>query len=697
MNSSKIFSKRLELRSLTLVAGVTLLAPSLAHARIALIASEDELYEIPRSQTKTYIQRETLDKNLKPIKAAKPGALSDEELAAIPERYLPPDLLKKQKEIKARLKAQKDNKKKTFVADHRNFPMRDADVVKIKGKKHKIINLKIDEAVWVPPTAATDDAILAPQRKLPDVELLQKIKIETSGAVKEEIRPGDTREVVELFKNGKTTDKDKVPLLKAYQAYALKDYATSLTLALGVMGDDKSNAETRVTARYLAAHSLYQAGFYASSLPLLTELVTTKWRRSALGMATHALEKTRDDGAANQILAHISISQMPDELRPLFSFHLGRILFNTGAREAALAAFKRVTPDNPRYPEAQYFMGVIRTADVPANVEAGDWERKGSGVFEAREDFERALVSAQVSSQGDLMNLIRLSMARLAYQAKQYNQSIYYYQEVTTGSPFARDALYESAWALYRIGEYNRSLGTLHSLGSAYFEGRDLPELWILRSLDYLKLCRFDEAKTASLTFEKVMKELTPELQAASVASKHVSLRAPSNIAEMQQPEWIRHVLLDDPVIQKDMSTEKLLKMERERLAVLDQNPLVSDAGLKHEVTQVLQENLDHKVQAVGTALKPYIVSRISDLEGEYKGQRDRLDFLRFEIYSQATRFPAALGRPEAKKLIAKGEYLPGVFLKGHEISWRFNGEYWYDEVRGYDYFLPTECKAEGI
>ena len=46
--------------------------------------------------------------------------------------------------------------------------------------------------------------------------------------------------------------------------------------------------------------------------------------------------------------------------------------------------------------------------------------------------------------------------------------------------------------------------------------------------------------------------------------------------------------------------------------------------------------------------------------------------------------------------MIEKAEFLPGVFLKGKETLWRFNGEYWWDEISGYDYFIPTECAVIG-
>ncbi len=670
-------------------------------AKVIVLDSDETIYELPRSQIKTYIQRGSIDQNLKPIKPVKPGALSDDELVAIPEKYLPPDLKKRQQEIKQKLKAAKKSDsplatpalKQSQVA----LPGKESDTVRIKTRSNKMIDIKIENAVWVPPTSATDSAILAPQVKLPEVEVLSTIEITTSGQVKKEIEPGDTREIAEIFGKDKK-DKAKAPLQKAFQFYSSKDYATSLTLSLDVLTDKTQSEEARMYARFLVAHSLFQAGFYASATPQLIELLSTKYRRSAVGMISKCLDRTKDEGAANQVLSKLSISQIPEKYQSTFSFHLGRIMLNSGAREAASAAFAKIPADHIRFAEAQYFLGVIASAEVGSSVDVSDWENNKTLTYKARSLYETAMVAARAADQkGDLLNLIRISAARLAYQAKQYNQALYYYSEIDTESPFSRESLYESAWALYKIGEFNRSLGMLHALNTRYYEGRDLAELWILRSLNYLKLCRFDEARIASSEFEKELKIHQPALVDFLKKAKDLKITQPRQILDIKGEAWILRVLASDSVIKKDLATEALVLAEKSKLSNLSLNLRIPDAELRTSTQKVLEQQLDKKLLSVSKALRPYVETRVSDILSEYKAQKDRLDFLKFEIYSQAQKYPNALERPEAKKQIQKAQFLPGVFLKGHEILWRYSGEHWYDELRSYDYFIPTECKSETI
>jgi len=406
------------------VVPLAVLGSQVTQARIRTILQEEsEMFEIPRSQIKTYIQKRDLKSNLQSIRPMKPGALSDDELMKVPEKYLTPELRSRQKTLRSQQRGS------GFA---RVLPKKQ-DVVSIAAR-NKNVQVRIDQAVWVPSQKGEDSTVLAPQKRLPEVELLQEQKFEGSSRIAVELKPGDPREIFQVFESGKTRNPSRTPLLPAFYAYRKGDYATAATLALAQMTPNVP-ADTRVTARYLLAHALYQSGFYASASPLLVDLVDSRWRRSAVGLLANLLEKTRDDGTANQVMTKVSLSQIPEEQQPLFSFHLGRILLNSGAGSAALAAFDRVPPLHRRYPEAQYYMGVIKASQLGSNIRDDEWEKEGGPVHETRTHFEQAVLGGRTDRAEDLRNLASLSLARLAYQSKQYNQSVYYYDSVKTASP----------------------------------------------------------------------------------------------------------------------------------------------------------------------------------------------------------------------------------------------------------------------
>lgn len=616
-------------------------------------------------------------------KSKKKEELEDLELLNVPDKYLTPEL-----QVRKRV-AQQKLKNNPAVAARRIKPKTATIEVKsAAGSKQ----MDIRDTIVRVEGKSVGAQVLTAKRVLPDVQLIEEVSIEASKEVKKEIFPGEKREVFEIFQNGQTKEAAKVPLLAAYRAYAVNDYATSATLAYKVFVETK-NDETQVLAAYVMAHSLYQAGFYSTALGPLVELSETKWRRSALGMIAECMKHTEDRSAVRGVLEKLSLSQIPENYKSLFAYHLGRILLNAGQAQAATSAFAQVPSDAPEYAEAQYFTGVLLSEGIPSGAAAKQaWQTEGSQVYDARASLEAAAQAARTRNDFNLRDLANISLGRLAYQADLYNQAVYYYNEIPTGSPYVRDAFFESAWALYRAGEFNRSQGYLHPLGSSYFEQRDFADLWTLRSLNYLKLCRFDEATKSVNTFQAMHGKTLADLQSSIATIRDSKFSKLNDIDQNKIPEWVKTIILEDPIVLKDKEREHKLFAEKKKLQLLESNPNVSDANLKKNSREFFDKIIDRRLSFLIKSVKPYVLSRLEEISRDYSAEKPKIDILRYEIYSQATKFPEAVKRTQAKRLIEQDEYLPGVFLKGKEILWRYSGEFWEDELRGYDYFIPTEC-----
>jgi len=616
-------------------------------------------------------------------KSKKKEELEDLELLNVPDKYLTPEL-----QVRKRV-AQQKLKNNPAVAARRIKPKTSTFEVK-SGEGSKKMDIR-DTIVRVE-GKSVGAQLLTAKKVLPDVQLIEEVSIEASKEVKKEIFPGEKREVVEIFQNGQTKEPAKAPLLAAYRAYAVNDYATSATLAYKVFVETK-NDETQVLAAYVMAHSLYQAGFYSTALGPLVELSETKWRRSALGMIAECMKHTEDRSAVRGVLEKLSLSQIPEKYKSLFAYHLGRILLNAGQAQAATSAFAQVPNDAPEYAEAQYFTGVLLSEGIPSGAAAKQaWQTEGSQIYDARASLEAAAQAARTRNDSNLRDLANISLGRLAYQADLYNQAVYYYNEIPTGSPYVRDAFFESAWALYRAGEFNRSQGYLHPLGSSYFEQRDFADLWTLRSLNYLKLCRFDEATKSVNTFQAMHGKTLSDLQSSIALIRDSKFSKLSDIDQNQVPEWVKKVILEDPIVLEDKEREHKLFAEKKKLQLLESNTNVSDANLKKSSREFFDKIIDRRLSFLIKSVKPYVLTRLEEVSRDYAAEKPKIDILRYEIYSQATKFPEAVKRSQAKRLIEQDEYLPGVFLKGKEILWRYSGEFWEDELRGYDYFIPTEC-----
>jgi len=69
-----------------------------------------------------------------------------------------------------------------------------------------------------------------------------------------------------------------------------------------------------------------------------------------------------------------------------------------------------------------------------------------------------------------------MNLARIHFEARQNRAAIHYYGKVERGGDAWLEALYEMAWAEYRIGDYERALGNMITLNSPFFQDEYFPE-----------------------------------------------------------------------------------------------------------------------------------------------------------------------------------------------------------------------------
>ena len=87
---------------------------------------------------------------------------------------------------------------------------------------------------------------------------------------------------------------------------------------------------------------------------------------------------------------------------------------------------------------------------------------------------------------------------------RQNRYAIYYYGKVERGKPQWLEALFESSWADYRIGQYEQALGNLITLSRPFFRDEYFPEALILKAVIYYENCRYRESTAIVEDFERI-------------------------------------------------------------------------------------------------------------------------------------------------------------------------------------------------
>lgn len=191
---------------------------------------------------------------------------------------------------------------------------------------------------------------------------------------------------------------------------------------------------------------------------------------------------------------------IPGSARGFYFYYQGVESFEDRKYEAAARYFKAVPGGSPYYLRAQFHLGVISNLQGRHSQAISYFSGVASG---ARRDDEGEHLRASA-----IMNI-----ARVEYETKRYTESLMQYYRVGRDSDLWLDAQFEGSWAFFMIQKHNNALGNLHTVLAPFFENRFYPESYILQSITFLRLCRFDETKAALEKFKDRYQPLFGELK----------------------------------------------------------------------------------------------------------------------------------------------------------------------------------------
>jgi tetratricopeptide (TPR) repeat protein len=292
-----------------------------------------------------------------------------------------------------------------------------------------------------------------------------------------------------------------------------------------------------------------------------------------------------------------------------------------------------------------------------------------------------------------IRDLAFAQLGRIHYEYKQNRYAIFYYQRMTWGGSGWLEGLWESSYAWYRIGDYEKALGNLITLHSPYFEDEYFPESHLLKAIIYYENCRYPEARAILEDFSAAYEPVFAELD------RLTGRGAPAQLYELIQG-------VQKGQVPSGPAMRKVLKA-----AFTDRNIEKLDVSIR-EVEAEIEQKLARTREAFrGSPLAADLRRR---LEAERKRlvteasarARQKLEYERDglrELLQQALRIKIEVSRQEREALEASlGTGGKDVALKPYRFSaavsdehlyWPYQGEFWRDELGTYAYTLTKGCR----
>ncbi len=526
-----------------------------------------------------------------------------------------------------------------------------------------------------------------------------------AGAKKAGTAPTTTFEALDV--TGKTADRQRLDAANAQ--FLAKEYENAALAAWDLINDPKM-APLQLESEYLLGKTLYRMGLYYSALGEFSQILSrgeqTRFFSKSLEWLFYIGRKTTNESVILDEVARYANAQWPEQYRNEFYYLLaryefvrGRALDQVDQKAEAAKSFQeahRLAAKVPRgdafYARTRFLEGVIY-----------DREGNQAAAVEALKDVVRLTrptgdsSSAEARSDEIVRQLAFMDLARIHYAARQNRYAIYYYGKIERGRSEWLEALFESAWANYRIGQYQQALGNLVTLSSPFFRDEYFPEALLLKAVVYYENCRYRESSAILQEFERRYKPVYDELD--SLVRKDMEASQYYQVlAEVQAKARNGPVTGTDAILERVLKlalTDRELKNTNDAiLEVEKETDLIAARGTAFRTSDLarhLQERLSKERQQLVT--RAGVMAR-GKLELELANLRTLLgngERIKFETTGKEKEFLEEQLQAGGRKAIVK-QYRYSVAVADDQLYWPFQGEYWRDELGTYEYTLTKGC-----
>ncbi len=515
-----------------------------------------------------------------------------------------------------------------------------------------------------------------------------------------------TFEAVDL--TGKSAERQKLDV--AVQQFKQEQYELAAMTAHQLMRDPKLLG-LQLDSHYLLAKSLYRMGMYHSSLGEFSKILgkgpQTKFFKNGLEWLFFISHKTTNEAVILEEIAKYANFEFPQRFRGEFRYLLARYHFVRGKaldaidqRAEANKSFDQVKTLVLTVPKSDPFYGRAKYLEALAYFREDNYNTALESMKEVvrvtRPDSGKSATEAKLDK--DLRELVFMQLARTHYGHRQNRNAIYYYGKVERGGKQWLEALFESAWANYRIAQYEQTLGNLITLSAPFFKDEYFPEALILKAVTYYENCRYREARSTLEDFEQIYMPVHDQLELITRREKDSSeyYRVLADIqkknktsATKNKTDAILDKILRLALTDKDFknTNDSILELEDEMDSIAKKGDTFRYSELAKNLLEGLKIQREGLVKRAGIMAKGKLETELAELKRLLtNGLR-----IKFETTTKEKEFLEGQLRAGGPQEMVKN-YRHSVAVSDEQLYWPYEGEYWRDELGTYQYTLTKGC-----
>ncbi len=416
--------------------------------------------------------------------------------------------------------------------------------------------------------------------------------------------------------------------------------------------------ENYAWAQYFLAKSLIDLGLRQAGGFYLAKIARERSNPAVLPRALDDLraltEVPHDETMIDeQIFGALDLGFLPEETAGFAHYHQGLWDLRVGSERWALLHFAKLKEGSAEASRAKFAVLVTRLK-----------EHKEISK-EMVDDFLELAKDEKLSQETRTESM--LAVARLRYEQKDYQGALDAYEKVQLPALHpGRATLYlEEAWARYQLGQIHAAMGLLTTLDAPVFRNEFLPDKYLLRALIYKDLCHYLPAKRAAKELTRRFAESLEMIREREDLTKDLRLKraAAAQGATKRAAKFLESLTLEGERVGRYAGSFG------ERLYA----HLTKLYDLAHaEAQRIYDQRLNESVrEEADKLLRAAEQVRLMEYEVGLK---------LYERVKKGARLVAPEEDPE---------------LTSAQVAYKFEGEYWNDELRDYRVSLKSRCIEE--
>ncbi len=449
-------------------------------------------------------------------------------------------------------------------------------------------------------------------------------------------------------------------------------------------------ANEQMQIKYILGLSLMELKMYQVASFQFVEVIkqgNSKYVKLAVQKLAAIADYLGDDTILNYALNKVELNDFPENQKDMLYFRLGEIKAKSGENDQAIQYFERVPPQSSFYHQSLYKKGLALAEQNKTK--------------EAIAVFEKLLSSREKAGVLDTFRATALiSLARVYYQAKDWDAAIDTYRMIPRDHELWHDGLFESSWAMLRAAKFRTALSNFQSIHSGFYDDFYMPESLLLRSIVYLYICKYDEMEKVLNQFERTYgplrlslgdflnntknpDEFYVEMEKAQIQKSGKIPKPPLKI-----PYQAARYMLDEADVKRAMSYLQRLSEERKRFEGFGSPVVKSPFG--GYVLKILANREKNTRIEIGEKVREHMI----EIRAELKDYYEQSGFIRYEMINGRKE---ALKKKIANKVVEQvqvdSKFDRTYFIQNGWEYWPFQGEFWRDEIGNFFYLGKQSCE----